>query len=340
MEIHKSQIINHKSKILFVHNHLASFVRIDRDLLAEKYDVREWFQRGRAVNVFALRRAVAECDLVFGWFASWHTFFPILIAQQQRKPSILVVGGYDSANLPEIRYGNLRGGFKAWLTRATMQRATALITNSQFTRNEVIENARVQPERVTAIYHGLDATPAPNLPKKDLVVTVGNVDRANLERKGLNAFVRAAADLPNVPFVVVGTWRDDAIAELKKIASSNVEFTGWVETERLENYLARARVYAQPSRHEGFGMAVAEAMLYQCIPVITRAGALPELVGDSGVYAESHAPRAIADAIQHALTLDAHWGHCARARIIQEFPMNARREKLFALVDKLLSADR
>jgi glycosyltransferase involved in cell wall biosynthesis len=310
------------------------------ELLRERYAVREWYQRGRAVNLFALQRAVAECDMVFGWFASWHTFFPVQLARVLRKPSLLVVGGYDSANMPEIGYGNLRGGFKAWLTRATMQHATALVTNSNFTRNEVIQNARVNPERVTAIYHGLDATPAPNLPKEDLVITVGNVERDNLERKGLEAFVRAAADLPNVPFVVVGAWRDDAIEMLKQIASSNVEFTGWVETERLENYLARAQVYAQPSRHEGFGMAVAEAMLHQCIPVVTRAGALPEVVGDAGIYAESHAPRAIADAIQHALTLDVHWGERARERILRKFPMHARREKMFALIDKLLSTDR
>jgi glycosyltransferase involved in cell wall biosynthesis len=305
---------------------------MDRDLLRERYEVREWFQRGRAVNFVALWRAIAECDVVFGWFASWHTFFPVQLARGLRKPSLLVVGGYDSANLPDIGYGNLRGGIKARVTRATMQNATALVTNSNFTRNEVIENARVNPECVTTIYHGLESSPPPTLPKQNLVLTIGNVERDNLERKGLEAFVRAAAYLPNVTFVVVGAWRDDAVEYLKRIASSNVEFTGWVETERLQNYLARARVYVQPSRHEGFGMAVAEAMLHQCSPVVTRAGALPEVVGDAGVYAESREPRAITDAIQHALTLDAHWGERARERILHEFPMNARREKMFALL--------
>jgi glycosyltransferase involved in cell wall biosynthesis len=326
-------------RLLFVHNHLASFVRIDRDLLRERYAVREWFQRGRAVNLVALRRAIAECDLVFGWFASWHTFLPVQFARVFHKPSLLVVGGYDSANMPEIGYGNLRGGFKARVTRATMQNATALVTNSNFTREEVIHNAQVAPERVTAIYHGLEAIPAPTLPKENLVLTVGNVDRDNLERKGLEAFVRAAAYLPNIPFVVVGAWRDDAVEYLKRIASSNVEFTGWVETERLEKYLARARVYVQPSRHEGFGMAVAEAMLHQCIPVVTRAGALPEVVGDAGMYADSREPRAVADAIQHALTLDARWGDRARERIWREFPIERRREKMFALLDTLTTND-
>lgn len=308
---------------------------MDRDLLRERYEVREWFQRGRAFNPFALMQAIRECDVVFGWFASWHTFFPVQFARVFHKPAVLVVGGYDSANMPEIGYGNLRGGFKARITRATMQNATALITNSNFTRAEVIENARVSPERVTAIYHGLESIPAPMLPKQNLVLTIGNVERSNLERKGLEAFVRSAACLPHVPFVVVGAWRDDAIEYLKRIASANVEFTGWVENERLEDYLARAKIYVQPSRHEGFGMAVAEAMLRECIPVVTRAGALPEVVGDAGVYAESPAPRELANAIQHALTLDARWGNRARERILREFPIERRREKMFALIDAM-----
>lgn len=301
--------------------------------------MREWFQRGRAVNLVALQRAVASSDLVFGWFASWHTFFPVLLASRLRKPSVLVVGGYDSANLPEADYGSMRGGFKEWVTRTTMQRASALVTNSNFTRAEVIQNACVNPAHVTAIYHGLAVIPVPIAPKQNLVISVGSIDRDNLQRKGIEPFVRAAAHLPEVSIAVIGKWRDDVIDYLKAIASPNVEFTGWMDDARLQEYMARARVYVQASRHEGFGMAVAEAMLYECIPVVTRAGALPEVVGDAGIYAESNKPQDLARAIQHALTLGAGWGERARERIIQEFPMDARREKLFNLIEIALRGE-
>lgn len=311
-------------------------MRADRHLLAERYAVREWYQRGRAVNLIALWRAVHECDLVFGWFASWHTLFPVLMAQARGKPSILVVGGYDSANLPEIGYGNMRGGIKTRVTRATMQSATMLVANSQFTRNEVIRNAGVKPERVTAIYHGLEPTPPPARAKEQMVITIGNVDRDNLQRKGLEPFVRAAARLPEAPFIVMGAWRGDAIEDLKRIAPANVEFTGWVDEARLREYMARAKVYVQASRHEGFGLAAAEAMLYECVPVVTRAGALPEVAGDTGVYAESTDPDEVARAIREALTLDAGRGQGARERILREFPVERRRERFFALVNELV----
>lgn len=325
------------TRILFVHNHLASFVRVDRDLLAEKYEVEEWFQHGRSVNAAALAQAVARCDVVVGWFASWHTFAPVMLAKRYSRPTLLLVGGYDTANLPAIGYGNMRGGFKRRISQLTMENATALVTNSNFTRAEVIREVGIAPAKVRTVYHGFAAPPRTLSAKEPLALTIGNVDRGNLRRKGLEPFVRAGVFFPNVPFVVVGAWRDDAIEHLKRIASPNVTFTGWVEAAELAGYVARAQVYVQPSQHEGFGMAVAEAMLAECVPVVTRAGALPEVVGECGVYVESAEPKALAEGIRQGLAADAALGRRARERIIREFPLERRREIFFALIDSLLA---
>ena len=51
-----------------------------------------------------------RADVVFGWFASWHTFFPITLAWLLRKPSVLIIGGFDTANMPDIGYGYQQGG--------------------------------------------------------------------------------------------------------------------------------------------------------------------------------------------------------------------------------------
>lgn len=326
-----------RPQILFVHNSLSSFVRIDRDLLAEQYSLCEWFQSNRTVNPFVFYEKIKKCDLVFGWFASWHTFFPVHLAPMLRKPSLLVVGGYDSANLPEIGYGSMRGGVRRRVAQWTMRNATALVTNSQFTRTEVIQNAGVDAACVTAIYHGLAPVEYSNRRKEKLVITIGNVDQGNLERKGLMTFVRAAAHLPNIPFVVIGAWLDDATTELQRIATPNVQFTGRIEDTALHDFLARAVVYVQASRHEGFGLAVAEAMLAKCIPVVTRAGALPEVVGDAGIYAKSNEPLDIAAAISEALYADHTVGERARERILQEFPLSKRRSALFQIVDSLIA---
>ncbi len=311
-------------------------MQIDLALVRERYAAREWYQRSRVVNLPALARAVADSAVVFGWFASWHTLFPVLLARAWHRPSVLVVGGYDTANLPEIGYGNQRGGVRRWVSRTTMQAATRLIANSHFTRDETIRNAGVSPDRVTAIYHGLEiSTPVVNRKKENLVVTVANVDRSNLQRKGLESFVRAAAHLDGIPIVLIGAWRDNAIESLRSLAPPNVRFAGRVSDAELADYLSRAQVYVQASQHEGFGLAVAEAMLHECVPVVARAGALPEVVGDAGIYIDSAEPRAVAEGIRKALAADGELGRRARDRIAREFPLSRRSEQLYALIDSL-----
>ena len=66
----------------------------------------------------------------------------------------------------------------------------------------------------------------------------------------------------------------------------HIEFTGFVTDDELLGWYQRAKVYCQLSYYESFGMAAAEAMLCECVPVVTRKGALPEVVGETGFYVE------------------------------------------------------
>lgn len=324
------------SRILFVHNALQPFVAVDRDLLSERYAVQEWFVRSRRINLAATWRAVSNTDLVFGWFASWHTFFPVLFARRLGKPSLLVVGGYDTANVPAAGYGSQRGGFRRYLSRWTMHAATRLVTFSQSACRETIAHIGVAAQKIVVIYLGFELPKMLWTEKQNLVITVGGVGRTNLLRKGLLPFVQAAAHLPEVQFTLAGKWFDRSIETLRAVAGPNVAFTGYLSAADLQALYARASVYVQASLHEGFGMSVAEAMLMGCIPVVTSVGSLPEVVGDCGFYAADNAPSSVAEAIQQALSVDESLRHRARARILEHFPMDKRRAALFEQVEHLL----
>ncbi|MGH9321289.1 MAG: glycosyltransferase [Vicinamibacteria bacterium] len=323
-------------RILFVHNGRTRFIDLDRDLLASRHRVTELQLASKRMHLIRVVREVWSHDLVFGWFASWHTFFPMLAARILGKPSVLVIGGYDLANLPEIGYGHQRGGIKKHVSRRTMKLASRLVTNSCFSRREAIGNAGIEGARVSVVYHGLpdEVGSLPRTPRSPMALTVGNVDRANLSRKGIETFVRAAAHLPEIEFVVAGRWKDDAIRHLEDIASKNVAFKSRVTEEELRALYSHASVYVQPSRHEGFGMSVAEAMLAGCVPVVTRAGALPEVVGDQGIYVDAE-PRAVATAVSRALSWNDEARHAIRQRILDRFPVERRRFELEALVSEL-----
>jgi glycosyltransferase involved in cell wall biosynthesis len=312
--------------ILFVHNGAAQFVRLDLEALRKRYRVTECYLRSRWVNPVTIWRQVRRHDLVFGWFASWHTFLPFVFARLLGKPSVLVVGGYDVANMPQIGYGHQRGGLKKWVSRWTMRFATRLITFSNYSGDEAERNASISKEQLSTIYIGVP-DPFVSLPpgqRDRIALTVGNVDRSNLQRKGHEAFVRTAALMPDVSFVLAGAWQDSAVDHLRAIATANVTLTGWLSDEALGDYYRRAFVYVQPSLHEGFGLSVAEAMLAGCVPVVSRVGSLPEVTGDSGIFVDTPAPAAIAKAIAEALTYPEEARAPIRQRILDEFPLEKR----------------
>src|SRR4051812_46218567 len=73
-------------RILFVHNKLTRFVQDDRDLLAERYSVTEWEETSpKGIRPANILRAVRKHDLIFAWFASWHSLLPVLAARRLGK---------------------------------------------------------------------------------------------------------------------------------------------------------------------------------------------------------------------------------------------------------------
>ncbi len=329
-------------KILFVHNALTEFVRLDLQELRTRFEVTEYLEKSRFVNPATLWQQVKNHDLVFGWFASWHTFLPMQFAKILGKPSVLVIGGYDVANMPDIGYGHQRGGLKKWASRRTMRLATRLITNSIYSREEVARTVGLTNGIVRSIYHGVPDRfgEMPRVPRERIALTVGNVDGSNLSRKGHEPFVRAAALLPDVSFVLVGKCKDDAIDFLRSIATPNVTFTGQVSDDALLDYYRKASVYVQASLHEGFGMSVAEAMLGGCIPVTMEAGALPEVTGECGVRIRSRDAGDIAEAIQTALNCSDMTRASIRNRILEQFPMENRRRQLEEVILPLVNGQR
>ena len=135
-------------------------------------------------------------------------------------------------------------------------------------------------------------------------LTVGAIDRTTLDQKGQRPFVEAARHLPDVKFVFVGKWLDEAADELRASAPDNVEFTGFLDDDGLHDWYRRAAAYVQVSRHEGFGMAVAEAMLAGCVPVVMDVTAMPEVVDGAGVLVSTQDPAEVADGIRRALDAD------------------------------------
>jgi hypothetical protein len=185
-------------RLLYVHSRKASFVAIDREILAERFEIEDLYQPGRVPNLVKVVGGVLRADLVFGWFASWHTFLPVTLAWLLRKPSVMVIGGFDTASMPDIGYGHQRGGLRRHASRWIFRRATRLITNSRYSLQEIERNTPIPAERVTVVHHGVpDRFGGDPGDKERAALTVGAIDRTTLVQKGQLAFVKAARELPS-----------------------------------------------------------------------------------------------------------------------------------------------
>jgi glycosyltransferase involved in cell wall biosynthesis len=319
-------------KILLAYQARSSFVARDADLLGSRHQVVE-LPFSTVTDIEKLVHELPSCQLSLSWFGKVHALLTVLISKRLGKRAVVVAGGDDVAHEPGIQYGMFSFWWKKWCPLVTFRYADLILSVSDFNRRETIANAKADPSRVELLYHGFDATrlrPLDGVAKEPLVVTVGGVDWERLQRKGYELFVRAAAYAPQAQFALIGKAHDDSIEYLSAIAPPNVTFTGWLSDADLLQWLSRAKVYVQASFHEAFGCSLAEAMLCECVPVVSRRAALPEVVGDSGFYVDELRPEALAAQIRMALA--SNKGEQARERIVREFPLERRRERLLQLI--------
>jgi glycosyltransferase involved in cell wall biosynthesis len=167
------------------------------------------------------------------------------------------------------------------------------------------------------------------------VLTVGSLKHDTFLRKGLREYAAVAARLPHIPFLIAGPQDPTLADELRRQAPPNLRLLGPVYGEALIELMQASAVYAQLSAYESFGMALAEAMLCGCVPVVTDRASLPEVVGATGTIVPYADLDAYAAAIQDALVAPPEAGEAARWQILHCFPIERRREALLLALEEV-----
>jgi alpha-1,3-rhamnosyl/mannosyltransferase len=183
---------------------------------------------------------------------------------------------------------------------------------SAFVGEEVREAFDLAAERVTTVHWGLGAVshgdPARGRALAGAtryVLSLGTVEpRKNLPVL-VAAFDRLAEEDADLALVVAGPDGWGVGAFTRAIAQARhrarVHRLGWVDAARRRDLLAGASAFAYPSRYEGFGFPPLEAMAAGVAVVATRAGAVPEIVGDAAVLVDPDDADALASALGDVL---------------------------------------
>ncbi|MEI8000360.1 MAG: glycosyltransferase family 1 protein [Actinomycetes bacterium] len=257
------------------------------------------------------------------------------VAVPPRRFAPLVVTVHDAAPLrfPDT-YPRRGRRFHELGFAAAAARADAVVAPSVAAADEVAEFTAIERSRIHPIHHGVDHTAASADdvarvrvalgldPDEPYVAWVGTLEPRKDVATLVEAFARAvvARGLPH-RLVLVGPpgWLAGADAAARAAAplGDRVTFTGPVPADHLRAVHAGADVFALPSRHEGFGMPVLEAMAQGTAVVASDLAVLREVGGDTVRYAPVGDPGAWAEVLA-ALLDDAPTrtalGDAARAR--------------------------
>ncbi|MCI0497930.1 MAG: glycosyltransferase [Thermoplasmata archaeon] len=335
------------ARLLFVYQRMVTFVEHDRGILSSEHELEDLMfplhspAGGNTVGWLlgrhrAMKAAMRDVDGVFVWFGDLPGASAVRWARKYGKRSIVVAGGYDGAYLPGTGYGLQHRFGRRHVTRYAFNNADLVLTVSKALRKDLYRFCR--PRREVMIYNGLPTgLYSPKGTQERKALTVSELTPQTIWRKGVRDFVRAAESLADVGFTVVGRSEGDTVEGLKAVAPDNVTFTGFIPFEELLARFQSHKVYVQASAYESFGYAPAEAMLCGAVPVVTRRGALPEVVGDTGFYAPYGDPEGLADAIGRALASDK--GPSARRRVVERFPLEKRRDALLGAVAGVLDRE-
>lgn len=200
----------------------------------------------------------------------------------------------------------------------SVARADHVLTDSEWTRKDVIELLGTAPERVTSLHLGVsqDFGPAATQAERDgltakygiapdpYVLAVGTVQpRKNYER--LIDAIDQVRKTYEVTLVLAGRpgWLSEPVVEAVK-ARPYVQLLGFVDDQDLPALYRQAQVLAYPSLYEGFGLPPLEAMACGTPVVASSASSVPEAVGDAGLLHDPANTEALADALRRALTDD------------------------------------
>jgi glycosyltransferase involved in cell wall biosynthesis len=256
-----------------------------------------WFERRRYTEAaggvrlpLVSRRNVDRAKLDLLWFpfngVSWDAFrLPAVATLHDASPFVL--GGYgDDARMPFLQ---------------AARRCARIITDSAFCARELAAVLPYPSERIDVVHLGV----APPQPRESLSLDVKSFGRFVLfvgeaeQRKGLDVLAEAVRHVreSGVPIRLLAVGR---IPETTAVPDETI-LLGHVDDATLAALYRRCSAFAYPSRYEGFGLPVLEAMSYGAPVVASHAAGIPEAGGDAAAYVAPDDVEAMASTLRRVL---------------------------------------
>jgi glycosyltransferase involved in cell wall biosynthesis len=259
--------------------------------------------------------AVAARDHLDVWFSPAYS-----IPLRLHVPRVVIIHDVSFVAHPEW-FGVREGIRRRWLSRATASRAAAIITVSEFSREEIRERLGVPAEHIHVIPQGVDVPghqpPASSLPR---VLFVGSIFNRRHVPDLIRAFAPIARAHPDASLAIVGDNRSVPREDVRGAVAAEglqaqVFWHEYVGDEQLPELYAAARAFAFLSEYEGLGLTPLEALAAGVPAVLLDTPVARESCQDAALYVPPDDLAATTRALESVL-----FDESVRARLLSAAP--------------------
>ena len=243
------------------------------------------------------------------FFGGYHCILPVVFGKAFGKKCTIQAGGTDCINMPEIGYGNFRKKSLAWATRFSFENCSLILPVAEALVSQHYNyDPQINPKQgllqlipglktaIQVIPNGFDTDFWKDLgmervKQSFISVATHTSTPARARVKGYDLIEQLAAKNPDWNFTLVGDANYSAL-------SPNIRVVGKERPEALVQLYNTHEYYLQLSSSEGFPNALGEAMACGCVPIGSVVGAIPEIIGDTGLLLKRKSLGALQQLIQ------------------------------------------
>ncbi|MBX4197545.1 glycosyltransferase family 4 protein [Candidatus Saccharibacteria bacterium] len=233
----------------------------------------------------------------------------------------LTTARFDNPTKNQLVFKTKQSVYK-WVIKKVATDSMAVITPSQFVKQDVAKFANINPAKIAVTYEAADKIaakpePVPRLSNKQFIMYVGRATpHKNLARL-VEAFEVLKKKYPRLMLVFVGKFdanyhQLEALASHKRLAA-DVVFTDFVSEGQLRWLYENTAAYIFPSLSEGFGLPGLEAMVHGAPVVAAKVTCLPEIYGPAAEYFDPRVTFDIAQKISGVISDQKHRDHLIKA---------------------------
>ncbi len=194
------------------------------------------------------------------------------------------------------------------IIKRALKKSKKILTVSEFTKNDIIEQFKIRPNKIEVIYEGVanlakgrDSLFVAKLDNNEVLrdydinypflLYVGNAyPHKNLDFL-ITSFSKVYKKNNNLRLVLVGkedyfyrNLKQLVEKEFPNIQDNPIIFSGYVPDDKLEIFYKKALVYVFPSLYEGFGLPPLEAMAKGCPVLSSDVSSMPEILAEAALY--------------------------------------------------------